>query len=179
MTTKTRKPLSFRTLGEKVVLSVVVIGSGVMGVWAWRQYIQPTFRPPAALGAGQDAPGRIGTEPAGGGLPSVGSPDGVRVVYGGAGLRDPLASLLPTEQLRAGAAAQQAAPPPMALRGIIWSEAQPQAIIDRQVVRPGDTVLGAEVISIKRDGVTLLYRGRTIQLKLLRQGNAHYPEEGA
>ena len=155
---------------EKMILSLVVIAALVMGVWTWRRYIQPnlpTLTVPVNLE--QVVPQGIRrfltrtveqTEIVPQPEPSAVEPpvtESTRVLFHAAGLRDPFVSALPLDQ--APAAEANAAPvalPPMALQGIIWGEVAPQAIIDRKVVQAGDTVGGAEVVSIDHEGVMLL-----------------------
>ncbi|MCD6250162.1 MAG: hypothetical protein J7J98_07535 [candidate division Zixibacteria bacterium] len=52
------------------------------------------------------------------------------------------------------------------LGGIIFSHQSPVAFINKQIVRVGDSVDGATVVSINKKSVVLDYRERQITLKL-------------
>ncbi len=95
------------------------------------------------------------------------------VPYTASGLRDPLVRLLP-KVLPADAAASQVAsqlaakepaptPPAVTVQGIIWGTL-PQALIDGKVCMVGDTVGGAKIVAIDRDGVKVDVRGSTFSL---------------
>lgn len=61
----------------------------------------------------------------------------------------------------AGPVETQAMPlPNFSVQGVIWGGSLPQAIINDQVVKIGDTIQGAKVISIGKEGVGLLFDGR-------------------
>ncbi len=51
------------------------------------------------------------------------------------------------------------------LQGVFWGTPRPQAIINRQVLFVGDQIKGAKVVSISKEGVTLLLSGKEILLK--------------
>jgi len=170
------KPSWSRTFAEKLMLTTVVIAAGIMGLWTWQQYIQPALtRPPTSLTAEQLVPKRwqwlksrtnqeleiLSHAP----RPAPPPVESLRVVYHAAELRHPFASVLPETQTTEETGGSSVTLPPLALQGIIWGEVEPQAIIDRKVVKAGDAVGGAEVVSIDQDGVMLLYRGRTFLLK--------------
>jgi len=52
------------------------------------------------------------------------------------------------------------------LGGIIFSHQAPVAFINKQIVRVGDRVDGATIVSINKKSVVLDFRGRQITLKL-------------
>ena len=54
--------------------------------------------------------------------------------------------------------------PDFSVQGVIWGGSLPQAIINEQVVKIGDTIAGAKVISIGKEGVGLLFDGRQYNL---------------
>ncbi len=62
-----------------------------------------------------------------------------------------------------------AEPPPelpsLELQGIFWGAGRPQAIINRRIVSVGDTMERARVVAITKEGVTLAYGERQVQLK--------------
>ena len=55
------------------------------------------------------------------------------------------------------------------LQGIFWGTAQPQAIINRQIVSVGDEIKGAKVSSISKNRVLLEMGGASTELKLLNK----------
>ncbi|MCX7014243.1 MAG: hypothetical protein NTW86_17110 [Candidatus Sumerlaeota bacterium] len=57
------------------------------------------------------------------------------------------------------------APAPFVLGGIIWDEADPMALVNRECVRPGQHVGKAEVLAITHTTVTLKVDGREIVLR--------------
>ncbi len=98
-------------------------------------------------------------------------------------LRDPLASLLPKEppapeatpsaDLPARTAVQRPTEPPaINLRGIIWGEITPLAIIDDRLYRVGDPVEGARIITIDRSGMTVEYEGVAFPIAVVTAGTA-------
>ncbi len=54
--------------------------------------------------------------------------------------------------------------PRMNLHGFTWGY-EPRAIINDQVVRKGDSISGAEVLEIKKEGVILIYQGKVFTVK--------------
>ena len=85
-------------------------------------------------------------------------------------LEDPFASKLP--KLHASApevtvgAGQPVTSPPMqpphlSVQGLVWGGAVPEVIIDGAVYTVGDTVHGAKVLSIDREGITVELQGST------------------
>ncbi len=56
--------------------------------------------------------------------------------------------------------------PALNLQGILWGTSKPQAIINRQILSVGDTIEQAEVVAVTKEGVTLLFNGREVELKL-------------
>lgn len=57
--------------------------------------------------------------------------------------------------------------PKMSLEGFTWGY-EPRAIINTQVVKKGDKILGAEVLEIKKEGVILIYQGKVFTLRPAR-----------
>jgi hypothetical protein len=55
-------------------------------------------------------------------------------------------------------------PPNLQLTGMVWGEAQPQAIINSKVMAVGDWIEGARVVSITKKGVQLSFEKDTISL---------------
>lgn len=94
-----------------------------------------------------------------------------KTTYTAENLRDPFHSLFPappTSDLRPNGgsdAGSRAAPPaeitlpPLALQGLLWGGPAPKAIIDNEVYGVGDTVQGALIKAIQREGITIELQG--------------------
>lgn len=54
--------------------------------------------------------------------------------------------------------------PGLKVEGIIWGSQLPQAIINNEVVRPGDSVEGVQIIEISRTGLTVLFKDKIFKL---------------
>ncbi len=63
--------------------------------------------------------------------------------------------------------------PKLEVQGLIWGTKMPQAIINNQIIRPGDTISGAEVLDVRKEGVYVLYGGYQFILRptVLNSGN--------
>lgn len=108
-----------------------------------------------------------------------------QISYAPQSSRDPFKDFLPAKrdaQAQEGAIRGQAEAavqlPTMKLQGVIWEGRMPQAIIDSGVFTVGDKINEAEIKSIGREGVTLLYKGqifllpspgRVLEAELLRK----------
>ena len=55
---------------------------------------------------------------------------------------------------------------PLRLQGIVWGVQPPKAIINDRIVTIGESVNGAQVIAIDRDGITVDYQGQRAVLRL-------------
>ena len=62
------------------------------------------------------------------------------------------------------------------LQGIFWGTDRPQAIINRRILSVGDTIEGAEISTISKEGVTLTFNGQTMELK---PKGVRHPDNGA
>ena len=56
--------------------------------------------------------------------------------------------------------------PALVLSGIVWDTERPQAIINAQVVNINDVILGAKIVAISRNGVDIVFKGKTVTIKL-------------
>jgi len=89
------------------------------------------------------------------------------VRYGAIGLRDPFKENLVEEQEGAPTDTYQqqvSLPSNFTIQGIIWGGRMPQAIINNKVVKVGDTVEGAKVITINKNGIVVFYNNRNFDL---------------
>jgi hypothetical protein len=50
------------------------------------------------------------------------------------------------------------------VQGVIWGGKFPQAIINNKVLKVGDLIEGAEIVSIEKEGITLNFSGRLANL---------------
>ncbi|MDD4909981.1 MAG: hypothetical protein PHR44_04790 [Candidatus Omnitrophica bacterium] len=94
-----------------------------------------------------------------------------QISYAPQSSRDPFKDFLPVkrdaeEQVGAirGQAEAAVQLPAMKLQGVIWEGRIPQAIIDNGVFTVGDKINEAEIKSIDREGLTLLYKGQVFLL---------------
>lgn len=62
------------------------------------------------------------------------------------------------------------------VQGVIWGGKLPQAIINNKILGVGDSIDGAEIVSIEKKGITLNFAGR--MANLATPGNAPVLEEG-
>jgi type II secretory pathway component PulC len=93
-------------------------------------------------------------------------------VYTSASLRDPFEDYLsPKTKTKKGlkpvTAEEEEKPKPLpafTIQGIIWEGVIPMAIINDKVVKVGDVIEGANIISIDKEGVNFLYYGREYKL---------------
>lgn len=91
-----------------------------------------------------------------------------QIEYKSKGLRDPFQTPF-EKQFTLGSGA--VAPDPWAvslsflkLQGVVWGGKFPQAIINDRVVKIGDTIEGALIVDINRDGVVLFLDGKQYKL---------------
>lgn len=54
--------------------------------------------------------------------------------------------------------------PELTVQGLVWGGKITQAIINNTVVKQGDTISGAKVITITKEGVTVLFKGKQYKL---------------
>lgn len=50
--------------------------------------------------------------------------------------------------------------PLLTIQGIVWGAEVPQAIINNQVMRVGDSVGGAHIVDIKKEGIKVIFQGQ-------------------
>jgi len=110
--------------------------------------------------------------------------------YTAQGLRDPLMSLLPkapAREVKVSAAPKETVKPPvppprLTVRGLLWGGPEPEAIINDEVYRVGETVGGAKILSIDRTGITIEHQGKPafyptpapVQPERSRSSQAHW-----
>jgi hypothetical protein len=70
--------------------------------------------------------------------------------------------------------------PPLEVQGLLWGGDLPQAVINEKIVKVGDIVDGAKVLSIEKKGVTVFFEGRqyTITMPTLSEQSASSKKEG-
>lgn len=88
------------------------------------------------------------------------------VEYNAQNLRDPF-QVLTTEETEEGerlSQMEETPPPNLTVQGVIWGASFPQAIINNKVVKVGDTIDGARVVNIDKDGVVVFFEGRQYNL---------------
>lgn len=93
--------------------------------------------------------------------------DWVQVEYTSSNLRDPFKSpfdmdrqIIPRDS---GPAMELPTIKPvlshLTVEGMLWGGKMPQAIINNQIVKPGDIIEGAEIVNVTKEGVQVLYKG--------------------
>lgn len=85
-----------------------------------------------------------------------------RIEYTSDRLKDPFQSNLKKEITIVTASVEEAAVlplPALTIQGVIWGGSSPCAIINNKVVRIGDTIEGARITEIKKEGITVLFNG--------------------
>ncbi|MFH1045396.1 MAG: hypothetical protein V1727_00340 [Candidatus Omnitrophota bacterium] len=86
-----------------------------------------------------------------------------QVSYSGENVRDPFLSPfeLGAVATNANEKKNETKPtlPHLEVQGLIWGTKLPQAIINNQIIRPGDTISGAEILDVRKEGVYVLYGG--------------------
>jgi len=88
-------------------------------------------------------------------------------------LHDPFASVLPKEIFEVPKEiSKEEIPiseglislPTFNIQGLIWGSPNPQAIINGKVLKVGDTIEGAKIINISKNGIDIIYEGRLFSL---------------
>ena len=95
-----------------------------------------------------------------------------QIKYQSGQLRDPFATCLvrvvKKEESQQAVKDQLAAPiidlDTFKVEGIIWGGKMPQAIINDKVLAVGDTINGAQILSIDKKGITLNFSGQIVNL---------------
>ncbi|MCX5711018.1 MAG: hypothetical protein NT060_03535 [Candidatus Omnitrophica bacterium] len=95
-----------------------------------------------------------------------------RVEYEAGSLRDPFTGVMARESISTDTSVVEAAPPDLTVQGIIWGGRFPQAIINNKVLGVGDSIKEARITSIGKEGVTLLYGGKSFTLNSPMAGSA-------
>jgi len=89
-----------------------------------------------------------------------------KLEYSAQGLRDPLVPLVfleiekPEQQIIIPGDTSSESLSGLTVQGIIWGGRVAQAIINNSVVKVGDTVQGAQIIEINKDGIVVSYGNR-------------------
>ena len=87
------------------------------------------------------------------------------VVYKAGGLRDPFQNPLTeanelARKPEGAGVAESRVQPSLSVQGLVWGGNFPQAIVNNKIVKVGDTIEGAYIISIDKSGVTVLFEER-------------------
>ncbi|MDD5476603.1 MAG: hypothetical protein PHG87_00105 [Candidatus Omnitrophica bacterium] len=98
--------------------------------------------------------------------------DRPQIKYRSGQLRDPFVSVMVKEGKKPSLQEQEAAElkrpkinlSALEVQGIIWGAKVPQAIINNKVLVAGDSINGAEILSIDKKGVTLSFAGEVVNL---------------
>ena len=82
-----------------------------------------------------------------------------KVEYKAEDLDDPFGEQEVTEPVKEEKVAL-APPPPLTIQGLVWGGRFPQAIMNNKVLRVGDTIEGARIVDINKEGVVLYFDGQ-------------------
>ncbi len=86
-----------------------------------------------------------------------------KIEYDAQGLRDPFKGAVREEKVAPEETrvpeTQENPPPQLTIQGIIWGGPFPLGIINNKVLKVGDTIDGARIISIDKEGVTIFFEG--------------------
>jgi len=89
--------------------------------------------------------------------------------YNADGYRDPFMPQIKKEEKKKESdnsfANREVVIPDFVIQGMVWSSDNPQAIIDGQVLRIGDEIKEAKILSISKEGVKFLFRGKIFTAK--------------
>jgi hypothetical protein len=69
-------------------------------------------------------------------------------------------------------------PPALTVQGLVWGGTFPQAIINNKVVKEGDIVEGAKIISIEKKGITVFFKGGQFNLGAPKQEDKSEKHQG-
>jgi hypothetical protein len=92
------------------------------------------------------------------------------IEYKSSSLRDPFSTYFTKEEPKAATQVSNNSMKPalditkLRVQGIIWGVKNPQAIINDQVLSIGNTIEGAEILSIEKKGITLSSNGVVFDL---------------
>ena len=81
------------------------------------------------------------------------------IEYKADGLRNPFEQPSVLSESEGTGSSGEKAMPKLVVHGIIWGSSLPQAIINNKEVKVGDTVEGADVVDISKEGVIILFAG--------------------
>ncbi|MDD4953715.1 MAG: hypothetical protein PHG40_02275 [Candidatus Omnitrophica bacterium] len=97
------------------------------------------------------------------------------VQYAADGQRDPFDSPITENKEATGnesSVTENEPLPSWMVQGLVWGGRFPQAIINNKVVKTGDMIEGAQVVSIEKSGVKLLFKGKSYSLSSPASGGS-------
>ena len=108
-------------------------------------------------------------------LPLFSQEDEVEIIkrpplkYEASDLKDPFEDALPkpdkpVKPITGPVGPAAATLPAMEVQGLVWGGSMPQAIIDGQVLKVGDTIKNVEILEINKDGIKVLYNSKLYKL---------------
>jgi len=66
-------------------------------------------------------------------------------------------------------------PPSLTINGLVWNSEFPQAIVNNQIVKLGDTIEGVTVVGIHREGIDITFAG--VQFTISKDTNDQRKDE--
>lgn len=108
-----------------------------------------------------------------------------QIKYKSGQLRDPFVPVMVKEEKKPSLQEQKAVESQrpkinlsaLEVQGIIWGAKVPQAIINNKVLAAGDSINGAEILSIDKRGVTLSFAGEVVNLAAPGQNQVSIKKE--
>ena len=117
--------------------------------------------------------------------PAVQIPERPTVQYNSQDQRDPFKGITKEDFKEKQGTVEVAAPddkplPVLTVQGVIWGAKFPQAIINNKVVKVGDVLQGAKILSIEKNGIMVLFDCRQVTLSAPAEGARapKTPQEG-
>lgn len=101
-------------------------------------------------------------------------------------LRDPFSSVIPEifvepevkEDLLEEIIETPVSLPGLDIQAVVWGSLIPQAIINGEILRVGDTIEGAKITNITKEGIDIIYKGRIFNLPSSRKEKFNGKKEG-
>lgn len=97
------------------------------------------------------------------------------VEYTSSTLRDPFQGVNTRPASGSQAQVQVKELPAMTVQGIMWGGKFNQAIVNSKVIKAGDSIEGAQVVSIEKNKIVLIYESRKYTLTVVGDAKAQDP----
>jgi hypothetical protein len=68
-------------------------------------------------------------------------------------------------------------PPQLTVQGMVWGSAIPQVIMNNKILKVGDSIEGAKIVSIDEEGINISFRKKTFKINSPSGPKLNYPEK--